>query len=379
LTAQTADTEQVSAQALRDVFDGAPAYAVGVEEEVLLLHRDTLELAPRAREVLAVLDDDERFKLELPASQIEIITPPLSDAGAVETALRDGRRTLARAAAGIVRFAVAGVHPVSAGAGELNRLPRYQNLIDEYGEVAARQLVCALQVHVSVGDSERALAIYNAARAYLPELAALAANAPFYEGRDTGLASVRPKLCELLPRQGVPPVIDSWDSYAEALQWGARARVLPDARTWWWELRLHPRFGTLEFRVPDAQSSVRSASGIIGFVHAIVAWLGERHDAGQVLPAVSSWRIEENRWSACRYGVQGAMVDLETGERLPTRQRLHQLLDSVSQAAERIGAAPALEHARELVEVNGALAQRQAARAGGAPAVVRWLVDRFLE
>src|SRR5207302_7619401 len=132
---------------------------------------------------------------------------------------------------------------------ELNRLERYERTIREYGVRAQRQLVCALQVHVSVGDADGALAVYNAARSYLPLLAALAANAPFYEGHDTGLASVRPKLAELLPRQGVPPAIASWEAYAGALSWGAGTGAFPDPGMWWWELRPHPQFGTLEFRV----------------------------------------------------------------------------------------------------------------------------------
>src|SRR5205085_6691918 len=99
--------------------------------------------------------------------------------------------------------------------------PRYEPVMRAYGPIASRQLVCALQVHVSIGDADRALAVYNAARSYMPLLAALAANAPFYESRDTGLASVRPKLGELLPRQGVPPAIESWEAYAEPFRWVA--------------------------------------------------------------------------------------------------------------------------------------------------------------
>ena len=97
-----------------------------------------------------------------------------------------------------------------------------------------------------MGGHARTLAVYNALRSHLPELAALAANAPYYAGRDTGLASVRPKICDLLPRQGVPPAIPSWDAYVSALRWGAAAGALPEPGRWWWELRPHPDHGTLE-------------------------------------------------------------------------------------------------------------------------------------
>ena len=118
--------------------------------------------------------------------------------------------------------------------------------------------------------------MYNAARAYLPWLAALAANAPFYEGQDTGLASVRAKIGELLPRQGVPPAFESWEEYAGALAWGARTGAFPGASSWWYELRLHPGFGTLELRVPDAQRTVGDATAIIAVAQALLAWLGQR-------------------------------------------------------------------------------------------------------
>lgn len=364
---------------MRRRFEQAPPYTIGIEDELILLDPETLGLVARAPELLRRLDQDLHFKLELPASQIEILTDPTAEVGVAESALRAARETLAARADGVARLAGVAVHPFSSGAGELNHSARYEQTIEEYGPIATRQLVCALQVHISVGDSDRALAVYNALRSYLPMVAALAANAPFYEGLDTGLASVRPKLSELLPRQGVPPPIESWEGYVETLRWGARSGAFPDARTWWWELRPHPRFGTLELRVPDAQSSVSDAMAVAGFAQALVAWLGERYDAGEGLPVAESWRIEENRWSACRHGVEGTMADLESGHRRPTRAWLHELLELLEPTARRLGAAAALRHAAELVEINGAIAQREAAREGGARAAIEWLAGRFLE
>lgn len=344
----------------------------------MLLAPDTLGLVPRATDVLALLDGDPRFKLELPASQLEVLTPPLAKVTDAAAALLEGRRALAEAATGVVRLAAAGAHPFSPGIGELNRLPRYEHTIRDYGPSARRQLVCALQVHVSVGAAERALAVYNSGRSYLPLLAALAANAPFYEGEDTGLASVRPKLGELLPRQGVPPVIESWEAYAETFRWGAASKAFPDASTWWWELRLHPGFGTLEFRVPDAQSSVADATAIAAVVQALVAWLGERHDAGEELPVAPTWRIEENRWSACRDGIEGHMADLQSGTRDTTRRCLEELLGNLKAFETRFQSQQALAHAHEMTQANGAVAQRRAVSHGGTAAVARWLAEQFL-
>jgi glutamate---cysteine ligase / carboxylate-amine ligase len=373
------DVNHPTAAQLRAAFDEAPAYTVGIEDEVMLLDPDTLGLVSRAGDVLDRLGGDQSFKLELPASQLEIVTPPSRDLGDVETALLDARRTLAASAEPVVRLCSAGLHPFSPGVGELNSAARYRPVIDEYGPAASRQLVCAFQVHVAIGDAARALAIYNAARSYLPLLAALAANAPFYEGCDTGLASVRPKLAELLPRQGVPPPIVSWESHAETLGWGSKAGAFPNARTWWWELRPHPGFGTLEFRVPDGQSTVQDGIAIAAMVQALVVWLGDRHDHGEQLDVVPTWRIAENRWSACRWGSAGTMADLRTGEPRATSECLHELIEALAPAAARLGSTRRLDRARKLIPYSGAEAQREVARSDGVRAVAAWLAERFLE
>jgi carboxylate-amine ligase len=356
-----------------------PPYTVGIEDEVMLLDPDSLQLTPRAGEVMALVDGDARFKLELPASQLEILTPAFERVPDAAGALLESRRHLADRTEGTVRLAAAGVHPLSSGVGELNRLPRYEHTIREYGGVAGRQLVCALQVHVSVGAAERALAVYNAARTYLPLLAALAANAPFYEGRDTRLASVRPKLAELLPRQGIPPAFDSWETYAEALRWGAESGAFPEARIWWWELRPHPLFGTLEFRVPDGQSTVTDAAAVAAVVQTLVVWLAERHDAGEQLEMAPGWRLEENRWSACRHGVEGKMASTQTGAVRATREWVEELLEILEPIASRLGAEPSFARVRALVQRNGAMAQREIAADRGIPGLCRWLAERFLE
>jgi carboxylate-amine ligase len=370
-----------TASALRAAFDDGAPYTVGIEDEVMLLSPDTLELTARAPEIVARLDGDPRFKLELPASQLEIVTratPRVDDAA---RALLESRRALASHVGGLVRLAAAGVHPFSPGSGELNRLPRYEATIAEFGPIARRQLVCAFQVHVSVADSDRALAVYNAARSYLPLLAALSANAPFYEGRQSGLASVRPKIGQLLPRQGVPPAIASWDAYAEALRWGAATGAFETAQTWWWELRLHPTFGTLEFRVPDGQTTVQDGAAIAAVTQALVAWLGEHHDRGEPLQVAETWQIDENRWSACRHGVEGEMVELDANvpRRRPTRELLRKLIERLRPIAARLGGDDAVGHARDMVEVNGSIAQRRVAAGGDTHAVARWLSERFLE
>src|SRR3954452_578944 len=229
-----------------------------------------------------------------------------------------------------MRIAAAGVHPFAAGEGVLNSGPRYDHMPAADGYIAHRQLGASLQVHVAVGGAERTLAVYNSLRSFLPEIAALAANAAWYEGRDSGMASVRPLLCALLPRQGMPPAIATWDDFAATLAWGRGAGVMPDPGFWWWELRPHVTHGTLEVRVPDSQATIEDAAGIAAFVHCLVVWLSARYARADGLPVHDSWRIEENRWSAARSGLDGQIADLETAEPISTRTRIETRMEELA-------------------------------------------------
>ena len=365
-----------SAEDLRESFDAPRPLTVGFEEELMLLDPHSLDLTPEAPAALSAVAADERFKLELPAAQIEIVTSPCASVGEAALELAAARRRLAAALSGRYKLAGAGVHPFAAAHGVLNSSPRYDETAREYGALARRQLVFGLHVHVAVSGAERALAVFNALRSHLPEIAALAANAPFYEGRDSGLASVRPKLCELLPRQGVPPAMPSWEALAAAYAWGRRAQRFAPAQ-WWWEARLHPVHGTVEVRVPDTQITVADSAAVGAVVHALVHHLATRHDAGELPEAADTWRIEENRWSACRHGVAGRLADLDSGATRATRERLETLLDELGPSAAQVGAAGELEAARVLLGANGAQRQRQVAESGGMRQLVEWLADAF--
>jgi len=354
----------VNADTLRARFDAPDQLGIGIEEELFLLDGETLDLLPSAREVVERLPGDPRFKLELPASQLEIVTPPCPDVASAVEALRDARRDLAAAAAPLGRLMTAGAHPFTAELGTLTDDARYRRTLDEYGERARRQLVSGLHLHVSLGGADRTLAVYNALRSHLPELAALAANAPFHVGRDTGLASIRPTIAVHLQRQGVPPAIPSWEWFADALSWGERSDTVPDARRWWFELRLHATYGTLELRAPDAQSSLDDVCGVAAFAFALIHGLAARHDAGEPLPVHDSWRIDENRWAAMRHGVEGTLADLESGERVATRELLLSRLE---------GLTGDFAHTRALIEANGAVRTREVGLDGAAA----YLADRF--
>jgi carboxylate-amine ligase len=363
--------------ALRAAFSHDRPLTVGVEEELMLLHPETLDLEPRALDVLARSAGEPRFKQELPAAQLEIALPPARTVGELSARLADARRELARAAAGIGVLAGAGIHPFTRAEGALNAGARYDAIAHEFASVARRQLVYGLHVHVAVNDPDIALPVYNAIRDDLPALAALGAGSPFYEGRDTGLASTRPMVCDLLPRQGVPPAFASWAELADAFAWGRSTGAFADPSQWWWEARLHPVHGTVEIRVPDTQATVADTIAIAAVAHALVADLAARAAAGEDLGAAPSWRIAENRWSACRHGVTGRWHDARSGASQPMADHLHTLLDRLAPAARELECAVELEAARDLIERPRAEQARAVAADGGAQAVAAWLVSRF--
>ena len=331
---------------------------LGVEEELMLLDVETLDLAPRAAEVLAALDGDPRFKLEMPASQMEIALPPLGSAAEVAAELLRARRDLAAACAPLgLRIGGAGVHPFAEALGEVNRGERYDRVLAEHGDDARAQLVFALQAHVCVRPADRAMAVYNALRPWLPLVAALAANGPCHEGRDTGRASVRPSISERLPRQGLPPAL-TWEAYAAELS------LLDDPGTWWWELRPHPRYGTLEVRVPDTQATVAEAAAVVAVVHALVAWLAE--EGG---PVPDDAAIASDRALAAREGVAGSLGP-----------RVLALLDELEPVAERQGSAAHLATARAMVSAGGGAQRRRAAfERAGARGVTEEVAELFLD
>lgn len=350
-------TPPPSSAQLRAVFDEPSALTVGVEEEVVLLDAETLDLAPRGAALLAAAGPNAPFKLEMPAAQVEIVGSPAATAAAATAGLAAGRRGLAALAEHHgLRPACLAVHPFAAPEGPLNDGPRYAAIEEAYGTAARRQLLSALHVHVRVEGADRALAVYNALRPHLPDIAALAATAPYYDGVDTGLASMRPLLCTLLPRQGIPPELESWEVYAAALA------DLGDPAAWWWELRPHRVHGTLEVRAPDVQASLAGTEAVAGFVHALVGWLAARHDAGESPPAEPRWRIEERRWSALRHGTAG-----------PQGQRVADLLDTLEAAGADLAGA------RALLAEGGPAARMRAAAGGDVHAAAEYAAEGFLD
>jgi carboxylate-amine ligase len=351
---------------LRSLISSTVAGTVGLEEELLLVARGSWLPVDVAAVVAGI--GDPRVKPELPACQLEIATSVHENVVEAVEELRSCRALVAAACGPDLAAIAAPVHPLLEGPTALSATERAAGLGVRYREVIGRQLVSSLQVHLAFGDADCTLGVYHALRDLLPELAALAGAAPFTAGRDTGLCSVRPVIASQLPRQGVPPIISSWKQFADDLVWAVRGGALTDASEWWWELRPHLRYGTLELRVLDVQATVDRTSAITRFVHALAARLADLHYLGELQPPSPTWRIAENRWAALRDGVRGELLDLRTGESRSTLLRLRDLINAAEPYAPG-----GLDDVRAMVDHPPV----EHLRALGPERVVPWLAEVF--
>jgi carboxylate-amine ligase len=351
--------------------DAAP-WSLGVEEEAMLLEPDTWAPASRIDDVLGALSETlaGRATAETHGSAIELATRPhRTVAGAVEelAALRAQLETdlepLGLAAA------VAGTHPfvtwqdirVSPGA-------RHQSVYDSMRELARREPTFALHVHVGVPNPEQAVRALNAMRGQLPVLLALSANSPFWQGRDTGLASARTPVFGSFPRVGVPRRFVNYEDYVEAIDVLLRCGAFPEPTFLWWDVRLQPRLGTIEVRIMDAQTRVQDTAPLVALVQCLarLAALGDELPAGSEDPPEV---IDENRFIASRDGMGAQLIEPALRERRPVRERLEAMVEACAPHAAELGCTAELESVAVLAEAPGAARQRAVARAeGGEPA-----------
>jgi carboxylate-amine ligase len=351
-TPRWTDSTALEVDGLRALFEERSGPTIGLEEELMLLVPKTMALSTSAERVFELLDGEDHYAAELRPGQIEIQTPVCGNAVAASLCLADGILRLRDRLAGSFVVAASGTHPFSPDRGG-----------------------SGLHVHVAVSGADRALAVYNAARSFLPEFTALAANSPFVEGEDTGLVSARGRSTQAPDRAGVPPALSSWEEYVRLVESGPQGGVSPDMSRRSWGLRPHPVFGTLELRSCDSQTRVEDAAAVAAIFQCLVVWLAERYDERGELAVHETSRIAENVWRASRYGTRATMVDPETGAQEETRSRIQRLLQALEPTASRHGTTGALLTASTLLADNGADRQRYLAAEYGLDGLVRWLAD----
>ena len=366
-----------------DVNYGASApFTLGVEEELQLVNGESYELASRYAEVFGeAARSDERIKPELLQSTVEVATEPCGTVGeAMAEAAELRRRAVAEAEARGVAVISAGTHPFSRYEHQdVTDKPRYAELVEALQWAVERQLIFGLHVHVGLTSADQAIAVANALRTWLPELLAASANSPFWHGRDSGLASTRSKVFDAMPRSGIPPAFASFDEFERLVDRGVRTNSFEDYTFIWWDLRPHPRLGTIEVRICDAQTRLENVAAIVALVQSLTATLAERFDRDGRLATQPRTLIEENKWRAVRFGLEATLVDLSRDEERPARDALAALAELARPAAKRLGCADELALLDSLLERgDGASEQRASCEAaeGSLLGVAQWLADR---
>jgi carboxylate-amine ligase len=348
-------------------FGKSDPYTLGVEEEYMLLDPETLDLVQHIDTVLESIQGDElesALNAELMQSVLEIATPVCRTPAEAERELRKLRGYVGEVAGRHdLRFGSSGTHPFSLFERQrITARDRYRNLVDQLQYIARRELIFGMHIHVAVDDAEKAIQVVNGLLAQIAPLLALSANSPFWRGEPTGLASSRQMVFAAFPRSGPPPRFRDYADYAEVVGQLERTGCIADYTHIWWDIRLHPRLGTIEIRICDAVTRVEDAVAIAAYCQALVKQLSEQYDAGKEIPSYHRILTTENKWLAARYGLEAPVIDLATGRRnrVPVAQLVRRTLRELEPHARELGAERELEGIREILgRGNGADAQRR--------------------
>jgi carboxylate-amine ligase len=347
---------------LDHAYGRSDPYTLGVEEEYMLLDGATFDLVQHIDTVLAAVTGHElepRINPELMQSVLEVATPVCHTPTDVAEQLRK-LRTYVGGIAGArgMRVGSAGTHPFALFERQrITAKDRYRALVDQMQYLARRELIFGLHVHVAVDDPEKAIQVVNGLIAHLAELVALSASSPFWRGEATGLRSSRHMVFAAFPRSGPPPRFRDYADYAEVVGQLERTGCIADYTHIWWDIRLHPRLGTIEIRICDAVSQLDDVIAITAFCQALVKHYAERHDAGDEIPSYHRILTTENKWLAARYGLEAPVMDLLTGRRnrQPVAQIIRRTLKTIEPHARELGSEAELAGIRRILERgNGA-------------------------
>jgi glutamate---cysteine ligase / carboxylate-amine ligase len=348
--------------AAREGFENGSDFTVAVEDEFALLDPATLDLVNRFEEVHAAAQGtplEPHLVGELIASEVEVKTGRCESFADVPAAIAERRAQLQALVEPLgIALATTGTHPWADWKHQrIIDTPHYRRNDQLLRYVVWRNNTFGLHVHVGIRGADRAIAVTNGLRNFLPELLALSASSPFVESVNTGLHSARTQIfTRFFPRCGVPDAFASWQQYEDYVRFLYETGSVTEHTQLWWSVRPHLAFPTVEIRICDGQPELADAQALAAFAASLAARIARALDEGEPVPDQPHRLIEENLWRAIRYGMAGELIDLERGDVLPTRARLERLLEWVAPVAEEIGAAPYLA----LPERNAA--ERQIAR-----------------
>jgi len=337
-----------------------PSLNIGIEEEYQTIDPTTrdlrshiqAEIIQKGKTLLA-----ERVKPEMHQSVIEIgtgVCPNIKEAKAEIRSIRQQIIGLARQNG--LRLAAAGTHPFAQWRDqEIYPDDRYRMIVEDMKMVARANLIFGLHVHIGIEDRETAIQIMNAARYFLPHILALSANSPFWQGMDTGLRSYRCKVFDKFPRTNIPDLYSSWSEFENYVNLLIKTNCMDNAKKIWWDIRPHPNFPTLEFRICDIPMRVDETIAIAALCQAIVAKLYRLHEQNLSFRHYSRALIMENKWRAARYGLGGKLIDFGKQSEVPVRDLIYEILEFVNDVTGELDSKEEIAYiTRILDEGNGA-------------------------
>jgi carboxylate-amine ligase len=360
-------------------------FTLGIEEEFAIVDPETRELRSHIQEILegGKVLLKEQIKPEMHQSVVELGTEICSSISHAREHVVELRSKLASLAgkAGL-RIASAGTHPFSHWRDQLiTEGERYKEIVRDMQQLARANLIFGLHVHVGIPNRESAIHVMNQARYFLPHIYALSANSPFWIGRDTGLKGYRLKVFERFPRTGIPDAFESLSEYEDFCKLLVKTGCIDNPKKIWWDIRLHPFFDTLEMRVCDAQSRVDDTLAIAALIQAVIAKLYKLLRHNTTFRVYRRRLLDENRWRASRYGIEGKLIDFGREAEVETRTLLNELLEFVSTEVEELGSKREIEHIERIMR-EGTGADRQLAvfqRTNDMKAVVDQIVAETYE
>jgi carboxylate-amine ligase len=363
----------------------APSLTLGIEEEYQIIDPETRELRSYITEILQ--EDSvllQEVKPELHQSMVEIGSRVCRTPADVRAELVRLRGTVMQLAArNGLKIAAAGTHPFSNWLDqEITPLERYIGVRQDLAELAQQLLIFGTHVHVGIEDREFLVDALNVSRYLLPHVLALSTSSPFWQGRNTGLKSYRSVIFRNFPRTGVPPVMHSYGEYEDMLETLVRTNSVPNGSKIWWDVRPHHAYPTLEFRVCDVCTRVDEAVCIAAILQAIVAKLWKLRCDNMTFRVYPLTMIEENKWRAVRYGLDGKLIDFGKQQELPARALIREVVEwFVDDVLDELGSRPQVEYAFRILD-EGTSADRQLAtfeRTGDLKAVVDQLIAETAE
>ena len=359
-------------------------FTLGVEEEYMVIDPETRELKSHEQKIVhegqKMIKD--KVKAEMHQAVVEVGTDICADVDEAFMDVAALRKTISGIGDDLgLWIGASGTHPFSHWESQLiTEHVRYNEIVNELQEAARSNLIFGLHVHVGMETREMAIHIANSARYFLPHVFALSTNSPFWEGRTTGYKSFRTKVFDKFPRTGIPDYFDSIESYDNYIKLLVKTNCIDNAKKIWWDLRVHPFFNTVEFRICDIPMTVQETITIAALFQGICAKLYKLRNQNMNYMIYSRALVNENKWRASRYGIDGTLIDFGKESEVNTRVLIYELLDFIDDVVPHLGSQHAVAYVHKMLE-QGTGADRQLnvfEQTKSLPAVVDYIHQSFL-